>query len=72
MKKKISSKLSLGKRSVATLSNEAMNILNGGGYTSAGGCGGAGGGRSGLFTCWATGSCGDTGGWWNDVTDATN
>jgi natural product precursor len=38
MKKKISRKLNLGKRSVATLSDEAMNILNGGGYTSAG-CG---------------------------------
>jgi natural product precursor len=42
MKKKISSKLTLGKRSVATLSEESMSILNGGTYTNGGGGGGSG------------------------------
>jgi hypothetical protein len=40
MKKKISSKLTLGKRSVATLSDESMAVLNGGTYTNGGGGGG--------------------------------
>jgi hypothetical protein len=33
MKKKISSKLILGKRSVATLSEESMSVMEGGKYT---------------------------------------
>lgn len=36
MKKKILGKLTLEKRSVATLSHDNMATLNGGGYTSAG------------------------------------
>lgn len=53
MKKKISNGLTLGKRSVATLSGDSMAQVNGGGYTSAGcapgvGCNGAGSGGNGV------------------------
>jgi hypothetical protein len=44
MKKQISSKLTLGKRSVATLSEESMNNINGGVYSTP--CGGSGGSGS--------------------------
>ncbi len=37
MKKKILGKLSLGKRSIATLTDSSMAQFNGGGYTTAGG-----------------------------------
>jgi hypothetical protein len=56
MKKKIASKLTLGKRAVATLSDEGMAGLQGGGYTSAGGsCNSCGCGP--FTTCLGTGSC---------------
>jgi hypothetical protein len=38
MKKKISSKLTLGKRSVATLSDEMMSLVDGGGYSDTCNC----------------------------------
>ena len=55
MKKKISSKLTLGKRSVAALSDDSMAQVNAGGYVSdvvkcpSAWCG--------YGTCLATGSC---------------
>jgi hypothetical protein len=50
MKKKISGKLTLGKRSVATLSAESMSQVNGG-YSEGCGSGGGSGGCSGTCTC---------------------
>lgn len=65
MKKKITSKLTLGKRSVATLSEETMASLEGG-YTRLSvdwtcfsancGDGGGGGGGGGFTTCTGSGS----------------
>lgn len=47
MKKKISSKLTLGKRSIASLSNQDMSIIDGGGGSYA----------SGITNCGATQTC---------------
>ncbi|MEA5402902.1 class I lanthipeptide [Arcicella sp. DC2W] len=52
MKKKIASKLTLGKRSVATLSEESMTQVNGGNYTQSGVTGGCGAGSGGNTMTW--------------------
>jgi natural product precursor len=71
MKKKISSKLTLGKRSVATLSDESMSLVDGGGYSASCGatCGcpppsaccpsmaGCGGGGSGTYAAYTQPRC---------------
>jgi natural product precursor len=59
MKKKISSKLTLGKRSVATLSDESMSLVDGGGYSAS--CGATCGCPPASACCPTAASCGCSG-----------